>query len=722
MWCNVVAPVTINMSKCTACGSILETIEYQARSADEATRVTTTCPSCPVDASKLNLSYRPKLYPRGLTGSVRRNRRMSERQSLSTSRKVWRVKVEVTRGDMYTDTGTKHITSSVNFDRSRSISSIKDIMGEVRYQVTGVNEGKCETIANASVLGFGASLEVVQLYDVGESKQALTRVHSGYYQVLDTCDASVTFLYRDAVTNKNVIIVQSNVQLDNNSAAKVVTDLYSVSCVPRSLNNYLERRDISEYANLCPRAWDVSTPPTSGYKFTSKPDGERMWLVLYGLFWYGCTVDREKKIVKWWCDPYCDTPALKQVVCDTEYVSGYGFIFIDALTEMNGKAVPVIRDLDYSLNIAREIQDVYTNSPLIVREYFSDNNSAQDYSGKQPYPTDGTLGIRDGSTETVKIKPVKGIDLVLSPGGALVTNEGDTVAVVSEHPQSYVGKVVEVRFTAKPNDTRITVLDIFPRTNKSNANSTEAAMNILRSCVETKSTMDKERTIALKWCNLLCTKIIDRALAVDDTKHIVLDVGTGSGQSLDRLRKNESVSFIYLEPDEKRAVAISRRSGAKLFNDISDIGSKIMALKTRRMKHIVINAPLKDLTDNEELCKALMPELKCVIATFSAQFVITELRVLRDKYTVKTFGCMYTYDWAVDGILVDGCGASMKITHDDVATIQWGSEKVYEEPVTYEADYYGLGNVVLGSDILALPTGVDSGAPSAVCKHIRVMV
>lgn len=630
--------------------------------------------------------------------------------------------MEVTCDDVYTGDWLKHITSSVNVDRSRSVSNISDLVGEVRYQVTGVNEGKCEVIGMVFTLGFGALLETVQLYDPGENSRQLTRVHSGSYRILNSHETGVTLLYRDAVTNNDTVIVQSSVHLSVTSAAKVVADLYAGSCVPRSLNSYLERRDVAEYANLCPRAWDVSAPPKSGYKFTSKPDGERMWLVLYGMFWYGCTVDREKKIIKWWYDSQCDTLSLRHIVFDTEYVSGYGFIFIDALTDVTGKPVPVVRDLDYSLQVAQQVHDRYINSPLIVRQYFDNNYDAEQYSLSQPYPTDGTLGIRNGSTETVKIKSVKGIDLLLSPGGALVTNEGDTVAVISDYPQSYVGKVVEVRFTAKPNDTYITVLDIFPRTNKSNANSTEAATNILRSCVEMKSTTDKERTIALKWCNLLCTSIIDRALSVDDTKHIVLDVGTGSGQSLDRLRRSESTSFIYLEPDERRATAISRRSGAKLFTAAADIGSKITALKTRRMKHIVINAPLADLTGNDELCKALMPELKCVIATFSAQFVTAELRTLRDRYNAKTFGCMYTYDWAVDGVLVDGCGARMELVDDDTASVQWGSEKTYEEPVTYEADYYGLGNVVLGSDILPLPTGTDSEAPSAVCKHIRVMV
>jgi hypothetical protein len=710
------------MAKCTACGSVLETFEYQARSADEATRVKTTCPSCPIDASKIKLVHRPANYARGLTGPVRLSRTPSTQQTLHTTRKIWRVRVDCTTSVAATSVETRHVTCPVSFARSRSISSTSDITSQVRYQVTGVTEGQCESLLYSFTLGFGAVLQAVQLYDGADVQLSSTRICEGKYGIVSNDYTSVKYIYTDSVTNKNIMVVQSDTALDVPSAAQIVMKLYGQECVPRSLQNYLERRDISEYANLSPRAWDVSAPPKLGYKFTSKPDGERMWMVLYGAFWYSCEASKERQILKWWFSQRNSTLVQRPVVCDTEYVAEYGFIFIDALTDTSGVPVPVVRDLEYSLNLALQINEMTLESPLIVRQYFDTNDEAQIYSNNQQYATDGTLGIRDGSTETVKIKAVKGVDLLLSPGGALLTGDGDTVAVISEYPQSYVGKVVEVRFTAKVNDTHIRVLDIFPRTNKTTANSTEAVTNILRSCVHMNSTTDRERTIALKWCNTLCSNIVTRALSVDDTKHIVLDVGTGSGQSLDRLRKNESTSFIYLEPDPRRAAAIAKRSRARLFNDVTDIGHMIMSLKTRRTTQIVVCSSLGELLNNNKLCAALMPEIKCVVATFSAQFVVNELRDLRDTYKAKIFGCMYTYDWAVDNVLVDGCGASMTIVEDDVGLIRWGSEKEYREPVTYEMDYYGLGNLVLGSDILQLPTGVDSAAPAQVCKHIRVIM
>lgn len=296
---------------------------------------------------------------------------------------------------------------------------------------------------------------------------------------------------------------------------------------------------------------------------------------------------------------------------------------------------------------------MHSEYPIVVRKYFENNNDAQQYSNSEPYPTDGTLGIRNGSTETVKIKAVKGADLQLCPGGALVTSDGDTVACVSEYLDQHVGKIVEIRFTAAPNTNVIDIIDVFPRTNKTTPNSTEAVMNILQSCVQVHSTTDRERTMALKWCNQLSAGIVNRALSCNDTKHVVLDIGTGSGQSLDRLKLSESNSFIYLEPDENRARSIARRSKSKIIVNPEELLSMVTSLKTRRVKQVVLNCSLQQLLETRDVFIKLAPELKCAIATFSAQFVVDELRMLREAHNIRVFGCMYTYDDTVNGVLVN---------------------------------------------------------------------
>jgi hypothetical protein len=708
------------MATCFACKSLLETIEYQARSADEATRVTTTCPSCPIDASRISVDYETMDHPRGFERPISIARRLSSNVELSSVRKVSRLRVEVTSPVPSTGPESRHVTSPMSVRRSTSVGCMDEIRNRVYYQVTGMLPGYCESIISTVTIGFGATLETVQVYGAPESSGSGTKICEGKFRVVTTDNVSITYLYTSSVTNKDTIVVQYDGTLDLSSAAVTLSDLYSTICAPKSLSTYMGRRLMRELGNLSPRAWDVSAPPKQGYKYTSKPDGERMWLVLYGLFWYACEAQREKNILKWKYNGNTTTPVPKSVVCDTEYVAEYGFIFIDSLTDLSGNQVPVIRNLEYALNIANSIGEISANVQLIVREYFDNNDDAQAYSSAVSYPTDGTLGIRDGSTETIKIKAVKGADLLLGPEGELLTSDGDTVAVLNNYDRSHVGKIVEVRFTANANDNFISAHDVFPRTNKVAPNSTEAVENILRSCVQFNSTVDAERTMIVKWCNTLCKEIINRALSSDDTRHIVLDVGTGGGQSLDRFSPSQSVSFIYVEPDRRKALSTARRSKAKMIQDPAELGPMIRSLKTRRLGQVVVNCSLSDMLGNKVLLDALMPEVKCITCTFSAQFVVEDLRALRDTYNSKVFGCMYTYDGAVDDVLVDSCGASMKVTDDGVADIKWGSEK-YTEPATYQADYYGLGSIVLGSDILQLPTGADSYGPSQVCKHIRVI-
>lgn len=709
------------MAVCQACNSDLQTIEYQARSADEATRVTTTCPSCPLDASKVRLSYKAMSYPRGLRHPVRSARRSYSSSKLVPAHVISRVKVDATVNVANLGASVRHIVQGTQSTRPASMSDASDARMPMRFQVSGTSAGYCEYLLDSAIIGFGAVLEVVQLYHPPHVSELGTKILEGTINSIRKSNASSTYLYTSAATSKKYVVVQYDGVVDNVSAAGAVSDLYLSLCPPASLSSYIERRMVRELANLCPRAWDVSAAPTSGYTFTSKPDGERMWLVCYGLFWYAKEVQRDSAMLKWTHNGNSTTPVLKPIICDVEYTVEQGFIFIDALTDADGTHVPIIRDINYSIAVLERVKAIVRCVPVTVREYFDNNDDAVRYCGRVRYPTDGTLGIRNGSTETVKIKSTKAVELLLNDGGSLTTSDGDIVAVISDYDKSYVGKVLEVRFTANPGNNFITVLDVFPRTNKLTPNSSEATENILRSCIQFNSATDAQRTMVVKWCNVLCKLIVDRALRSNDSRHIVLDVGTGSGQSLDRFTVNESVSYVYVEPDNKRAVSLSRRARCKLLKAAEELGPLVKSLVTRRVQQVVVNCSLQDILSNEELSRSLCPQLKCVISTFSAQFVVSELRTLKTLYGCNVYACMYTYDGAIDGTLVDSCGATMKVTDADTATVKWGSES-YEEPATYEYDYWGVGSIVRGSDMLALPSGVESDEPRQVCAQVRVLL
>lgn len=713
----------------------MERVEYQARSADEATRVAVTCPMCPLDSSKVKVHYRPLNHPRGMTIPTRPAVQQQGATRVVEDRKIWRIRVEVTDQNKTPITHNRHITSSISTRRSRSVEYPKTLESNPRYQYTGPTEGYCEAVAECIPVGLGAVLEVIQLYTVVTSDGLMSpsgtpalyrgsgsRICNGTYEIIERNNDGVVYYYTSSVPPKTYVVVQRSRDIEAHNIARMVSDMYSKTCAPTSMFSYIDRRTIAEYCNLAPRAWDTSSPPTSGYVFTSKPDGERMWLVRYGLFWYGFSFKLSKDLVKWWWGDNPGPPTKRHIVMDTEYVANYGFIFIDSLTHEDGTTVPAVRGIEYSLDIVNKVQALYPDNPVKIRTYFDDAKAALEYSLSREYPTDGVLAIRNGSTETLKVKSVKSVELLLESDGSLVTADGDAVAKLDSFQQHSVGEVIEVRFTAKEGDTTINVIDMFPRSNKTTPNSTEAVTNILRSCVEPKSGSDKERIMVVRWCNALCSLIIERAMKCDNTKHIVLDIGTGSGQSLDRLKRSDSVSFIYLEPDKDRARAVARRSGARMVSDPLVVGTMVSSLKSRKTTQIVLNCSMEELMENQECCSRLMPELKCAICTFSAHFVVEQLSLLKHKYNVRIFGCMYTYDWARGGVLVDSCGSSMVMVSDREAIVSWGREAQYKEPVTYQQDYYGTGSVVMGSDLLPLPSGPDSGDPAEVCRHIRVIV
>ncbi|KXL50341.1 MAG: hypothetical protein FE78DRAFT_66950 [Acidomyces sp. 'richmondensis'] len=233
---------TNSSDTCAMCGSFMERVEYQARSADEATRVAVTCPMCPLDSSKVKVHYRPLNHPRGMTIPTRPAVQQQGATRVVEDRKIWRIRVEVTDQNKTPITHNRHITSSISTRRSRSVEYPKTLESNPRYQYTGPTEGYCEAVAECIPVGLGAVLEVIQLYTVVTSDGLMSpsgtpalyrgsgsRICNGTYEIIERNNDGVVYYYTSSVPPKT--------------------------------------------------AWDTSSPPTSGYVFTSKPDGERMWLL-----------------------------------------------------------------------------------------------------------------------------------------------------------------------------------------------------------------------------------------------------------------------------------------------------------------------------------------------------------------------------------------------------------------------------------------------------------
>ena len=125
-----------------------------------------------------------------------------------------------------------------------------------------------------------------------------------------------------------------------------------------------------------------------------------------------------------------------------------------------------------------------------------------------------------------------------------------------------VGDVVEVRMKIRSNGKDLDSKPLLERVDKVHANSTSAVLAVLSSfgCVSRDD--ETRRREVLLWCDSLEHHLFRLALEKRGSRKIVFDVGTGTGQSLDVLRPDKGVSYLMVEPSEKRCNMLVRRTGA----------------------------------------------------------------------------------------------------------------------------------------------------------------
>lgn len=236
----------------------------------------------------------------------------------------------------------------------------------------------------------------------------------------------------------------------------------------------------------------------------------------------------------------------------------------------------------------------------------------------------------------------------------------------------------------------IAVSDILRRPDKSVANDSGAMISILSSTSTVLVSADADRRVALMWCNTLRRHLFAEAIRRDENKLIVINIGAGGGQSVDDLDSKGVVSIVHIEPDPGRCEALSRRLGIKsVIKDPRDIIPQIRPLKTRSVLHVVVCCKVEDVLADEEICSALFPEVRCVMATFSAQLCIPALEHLQDSWALPVYGCLYTYDdTAVGQCLVDCYDTQMKRTTTRTCTVSWGGDRSYTEPYVTSAHLY----------------------------------
>lgn len=223
------------------------------------------------------------------------------------------------------------------------------------------------------------------------------------------------------------------------------------------------------------------------------------------------------------------------------------------------------------------------------------------------------------------MKPVKSIELEVtettSVNISMKTSDGvDVFPPLSPPPLCVKGDIVEVRVTEIKLQSELDVHKLFVRVDKSKANNSRAVTQIIGSMRRPRAQGDENnRREALLWCNSL-KSYINRLVKENNSKYvIVLDVGSGDGQSLDYIGPTSpKISRVFIEPDRDRYKRLYkclrvRRPSART----KHLRSALLQLKSRKTKAVVTNCSLLVLREDHQLIQVLMPKVRAIVCTFS---------------------------------------------------------------------------------------------------------
>lgn len=716
----------LKMDKCRACGSAYQTSEVQMRSADEAHTSITSCPNCPVDINKIDSNKVPSNPVMGINRRVRRSISVVPRR-YSISSSIYSIVFDIPNNHefMKVNLPMHHLTALTPFYGNNDLHN--NIVSAAYTVIDGMFKDMCIRFKDRKAIGIGAYIDTYDMLrsSTGSNSDNVA-VRRGNYVLDNTLDIRYPcYIYNEFNSKSRSYIIELGYNAPSTNIIKgIINTVYNINMLPQNVSKHISNDTIAKLNNLSPRGWDASAPPKSGYTFTCKPDGQNIWLFWIGHIWYKFGPRCKGGIKSWmWSDTINSSD---MIIVNVEDMMSYGCIVIDCFTDDKGNIASSTRDINWIVHISNNISVLCPDVPLITREYFKDYDSALKYTGNLSYPIDGIVAIRDGSTEMLKIKSVKSMELRLNEDGILYTSDSIPVIKCPDNIASkHTGKdaILEVRFKVV-NNNNIHVTDIFPRTDKTLANNSNAVSNIMRSAYNVLTPDDNDRRMALLWCNDLRKHIYDRVSSYNTTRSIIVDIGTGTGQSLDSMSHMENVSFIHIEPDSTRCKSIARRLNIqKVITNINDIITSIRQLKTRAVKHEILNCSIGDLIANHKVSELIFSEARCVTCTFSMQFIIKELNYIRSVHNLSIFGCGYVYDnMNSKGILIDKCGVLMKQVNDKEASISWGGDKKYNEPITLIRDYAGIGNIIPGSDLISLPGSRVSTNARAICKNVYAIL
>lgn len=684
--------------KCKGCNRDLLQVEFQSRSADEAHTVAYKCIYCPLHIDKFDA---PRSQPHIYLKRIERKFSRTPHFDVGNTR----------RGRIL------HVTSRKSLDiRDLAEVHASNVLDSSSKLFKSYSDGPWANMSISSIskksISLNAFIEEIEISDrVYRSSNAY--VDFKYMKLMDDY-----IIIPDSGRTRALYLIYSD---SNDEVIDSLRYLYSVGFCPDNLYSYVDSIFLGSISNLNSRAYDASSAEDNKHYFSSKPDGERVLLVNCGTVWLYCRRLLGFKIISFHMDSHLKYMHPKKLspVLDIELMIGFKPILIDVLVDGDGNLSPYDRNVDWILDSMKHLQDSnsYLNE-IYVRPFFHTFEDAYNYTKDCKYPTDGIVAISMHGTDMKKLKTIRSMELYLHSDYILKSKNDTSLMKVSEDTHFEIGSVIEIRFTV--SEGKMNIIDSFQRFDKVSPNDDDAILSILSS--STKSNEDTMlRNTLWRWSNKLRFNMYHRANQMRPDRNIVLDIGSGSGQSSDAFSKLPGCSFILVEPDKDKCTRLMRRLNIRSFeSDVRSIIQSIPSLKKGSRKYHILNCSMKDLLDDKPTRNALSHSIKCAIACFSAQYIMDDISSII-QLGIPFIGCYYSYEGiGIGESIVNNSGIEMTRISETEASVKWGNDKPYIEPAI-EDDDIAIGINQIEATHMAQITS-SSDIVHRVCSHVRVLM
>lgn len=680
---------------CEYCGTELIQSEYQSRAADEAPRVVAICPRCKLDTTKARRAMLSSIDP--CVPYIRVNPAV-ERTELDVTSMIPLMDAdiaglevymerEVACGGMLAKTAWGHITRRLPVSRitDHACTTTYTLGGRehtgvarVRSDGTRITKTRMSKVSVAPGVSYATSKEWIGLHG---------RV-SGY-QFSSTYDI-VSFKFNEAQvvctkygeTGEYRLEVEALQETDDE---KLVPMLLSVllrfSGFHSSLSTFIRPEIYEGIKEHCPKAFDCPIAWGKSLVYTPKVDGERCLVYKMGYLWIVTSYYRRMQVRGWFASGEPTTYEGVSCVLDTECTLTGHYVLTDIIMIGTGQFTSATRDIH---SVVRMMESIKGDAWFVdVKSLFPSYKDALNALPLLPYPSDGVMGLDSGSTMAAKLKSVRSIELKVGDDMGAYTAEGKRFGVIKGDYNSLIGNVVELKIECGEGGKISRVLELFRRHDKTSANSEEAVRSTLLAEDMGMYTKKMRLKKVTNYCFALREAMYKAASGqCGKRKRLILDIGSGRGQSIIAMRMITHAVYLMVEPDEASVEMMCKRFKFVVrVTDVEDLRSRILAscgMSSLCDRFLVVVDTLEGLLSNVTILNALKQYCCSVVASFSFNYVYESLGDLVNA-KIPIMGSFYSYDIRPRERLVDVDGIRMTLMTVERAVVEWDSER-YEEP------------------------------------------